>query len=281
VKLAACVVLAACTPPRDLPDGAECALPQLAADWLHDLAAGAVTRLAASPRSTTTERDAARAYLADQLTQMGWEPELQAYPTGTNVYATIPSTTGSTQQIVVGAHFDTVAGSPGANDNATGVAATLAVARWLRDTPCRGANVIVAFFDQEELGLFGSRAFAAKLAGADVTAVHTIDQIGWDADRDRRFEIESPTAALAQEYAAAAAIVGVPITTTSTQGTDHQAFREAGFPAVGLTEEYASGDTSPYRHTPQDTVLTVDVDYLVFGAMLVGQVVLHEDTGSM
>jgi len=281
VRLAACAVLAACTPAHDLPDGAECALPELAADWLHDLAANAVTQLAASTRSTTTERDAARTYLADQLSQMGWDPQLQAYPTGTNVYATIPSTTGSTQQIVVGAHFDTVAGSPGANDNATGVAAALAVARYLRDTPCRGANVVVAFFDQEELGLFGSRAFAAKLAGADVTAVHTIDQIGWDADHDRRFEIESPTAALAQEYADAATIVGVPITTTSTQGTDHQAFRDAGFPAVGLTEEYVEGDTSPYRHTPQDTVSTVDLDYVVFGAELVGQVVLREDAVSM
>ena len=70
--------------------------------------------------------------------------------------------------------------------------------------------------------------------------------------------------------------IGVPITTTATQGTDHQAFREAGFPAVGLTEEYASGDTSPYRHTPQDATSTVDVDYVVLAAELVGQVVLRE-----
>jgi Iap family predicted aminopeptidase len=276
VRLAACAVLAACTPAHDLPDGNECALPQLAADWLHDLASGTMTQLASAPRSTTTERDTARGYLHDQLAQMGWDPQLQAYPTGTNLYVTIPSTTGSTQQIVVGAHFDTVAGSPGANDNATGVATALAVARYLRDTPCRGPQVVVAFFDQEELGLFGSRAFAAAWAGMDITAVHTIDQIGWDSDHDRRFEIESPTAALAQEYGDAAAIVGVPITVTSTQGTDHQAFREAGFPAVGLTEEYVEGDTSPYRHTPQDTPSTVDVDYLVLGAELVGQVVLTE-----
>jgi Zn-dependent M28 family amino/carboxypeptidase len=270
------ICLVACTPAHDLPDAPACAPPAIGASWVHDYVAGAVGALAAAPRNTTSERDAARAYLADQLTQLGWESQLQMYPTGANVYAVIASTTGSTQKIVVGAHFDTVAGSPGANDNATGVAAVLAVARYLRDTPCRGPDVLVAFFDQEELGLFGSRAFAQMLAGADVTAVHTIDQIGWDSDGDRRFEIELPTAALLQEYRDAAAAIGVPVTPTTTSGTDHQAFRDAGFPAVGLTEEYASGDTTPYRHTPEDTPSTVDADYNALGAELVGAVVLGE-----
>jgi putative aminopeptidase FrvX len=276
VKRLACAVLAACTPAHDLPDAPECALPQLDAGWLRGLESDAVTQLAASPRFTTTQRDAARAYLSDQLTQMGWEPQLQSYPTGTNLYATIPATTAGAQKIIVGAHFDSVMNSPGANDNATGAAAVLAVARYLRDTPCRGSDVVIVFFDQEELGLFGSRAFARTLSAPDVTAVHTADQIGWDGDHDRRFEIESPTAALAAEYTNAATAVGVPVTLTTTQGTDHQAFRELGMPAVGLTEEYVGGDTSPYRHTPQDVASTVDIDYLVLGAELVGHVVLHE-----
>ena len=276
MKLAACALVAACTPAHDLPDAPACAPPELAASWLHDLVGGSIDQLGAGPRSTTTQRDDARAYLSDQLARMGWDPQLQSYPTGANVYAVIESTTGSAQRIVVGAHFDTVAGSPGANDNATGVAAALAVARYLRDTPCRGPAVIVAFFDEEELGLFGSRAFAQAQAGTDVTAVHTIDQIGWDSDGDRRFELELPTAALEQEYDAAAADLGVPVTRTTTQGTDHQAFRDAGFPAVGLTEEFVEGDTTPYRHTPQDTPATVDVDYAVLGAELVGDVVLRE-----
>jgi Zn-dependent M28 family amino/carboxypeptidase len=276
VRVAACVLVAACTPAHDLPDAPACAPPELGATWLHALVADSIAQLASAPRSTTTERDTARAYLADQLARMGWDPQLQSYPTGANVYAAIESTTGSAQRIVVGAHFDTVAGSPGANDNATGVAAALAVARYLRDTPCRGPTVIVAFFDEEELGLFGSRAFVPSLAGLDVTAVHTIDQIGWDGDGDRRFELELPTAALEQEYDAAAADLGVPVTRTTTQGTDHQAFRDAGYPAVGLTEEFVEGDTTPYRHTPQDTPATVDVDYAVLGAELVGDVVLRE-----
>jgi Zn-dependent M28 family amino/carboxypeptidase len=216
----------------------------------------------------------------NELTSLGWVPMLAAYPSGANVYAMLPATVTTSHQIIVGAHFDTVPGSPGANDDATGVAAVLAVARYLTDAPCRNAAVTVILFDEEEAGLFGSRAAANTLSAqqADVIAVHTIDQIGWDGDGDRRFEIELPTTQLEADYQAAAAVIGVPVTTTTTTGTDHQSFRAAGFPSVGLTEEYVGGDTSPYRHTPQDTAATVNPDYLVAGAQLVAQVVLTEVT---
>lgn len=269
MRLALCA-LVACSPAHDLPDADPCAPPAIGADWLPGLVGDAVTQLARAPRFTTSERDTARNYLAAQLPGA----QVQAFPTGSNVYAQFPSTTGSAQLIVVGAHFDTVSGSPGADDNASGVAAVLAIARYLRDTPCRGPNVDVVLFDEEEPGLFGSRAFAASLAGTEVTAVHTVDQVGWDADADRRFELELPTAALEAEYRAAAATLGVPVTVTMTNGTDHQSFRDPGFPAIGLTEGYTTGDTSPYRHTPMDTV--ADVDYLVVAAQLLGQVVLTE-----
>lgn len=257
-------------------DGSTCDTPALDQPWLRPLVTSAVQSLAAAPRATMTQRQAARTYLQDQLTQIGWTPMLQSYPTGANVYATIPATTSSTKRIIVGAHFDTVSNSPGANDNATGTAAVLALARYLKDMPCRDANVTVVLFDEEEQGLFGSRAYSATLSPSDVLAVHTVDQIGWDNDHDRRFELELPTAALESEYRAAAAIVGVPVSKTTTQGTDHQAFRDDGFPAIGLTEEYAGNDTSPYRHTAQDTASTVDVDYLVLGTKLLAQVVLSE-----
>jgi Zn-dependent M28 family amino/carboxypeptidase len=204
----------------------------------------------------------------------------QAYPTGANVYATSPSTIATTKEIIVGAHFDTVANSPGADDNASGVAAVLAVARYVHETTCRNATVTVVLFDEEEPGLFGSRAFANMLVArnADVTAVHTIDQVGWDADGDHRFEIELPTPVLEAEYRAAALAIGVPVTTTTTAGTDHASFRNVGFPAVGVTEEYVEGDTSPYRHTSNDTADTVDQSYLELGAKLVARVALTEIT---
>jgi Zn-dependent M28 family amino/carboxypeptidase len=278
--LAACGSSDGATIDAGAGDASGCASPALDAPWLRGLVGGVVTQLSQAPRATTTQRTTARTYVSDQLTAIGWSPMLHTYPSGANVYASIPATITTTHQIIVGAHFDSVSGSPGANDNATGVAAVLAIARYLHDAPCRNAAVTVILFDEEEPGLFGSRAYANRLSAqsADVIAVHTIDQIGWDADGDRRFEIELPTAQLGQEYAAAAGIVGVSIATTTTSGTDHQSFRDAGYSAVGLTEEYANGDTSPYRHTPQDTAATVNQDYLVLGTKLVAQVVLTELT---
>jgi Zn-dependent M28 family amino/carboxypeptidase len=85
-----------------------------------------------------------------------------------------------------------------------------------------------------------------------------------------------PTTALEAEYRAAAMVVGVPVTKTTTEGTDHEAFRDRGLPAIGLTEEYVGGDTSPYRHLAQDTAVTVDRSYLALGAKLVAQVVMSE-----
>ncbi len=260
----------------DAPPG--CKRPDLDAPWLRSLLVDSVGQLAAAPRFLSTERTAARTYLSNQLAGMGWTPQRHSYAGGENVFASIPATMGTGKTIVIGAHFDTVSGSPGANDNASGTAVVLAIARYLKDTPCRTSPVIVVFFDQEEQGLFGSIAYARTLSPTNVLAVHTIDQVAWDADGDKHFELELPTAALEAEWKAAAAVVGVTAIATSTGGTDHQAFRDRGFAAVGLTEEYVAGDTSPFRHLANDTPASVSpyVDYLVLAAKLTAQVVLEE-----
>ena len=262
-------------PRPDAPPG--CTRPSLDAPWLRGLLTGDLGTLAAAPRQTSAQRQTARTYLSQQLTAMGWTAQTQMYAGGINVYATIPATMGGTgKEVIVGAHFDTVAGSPGANDNASGTVVVLAIARYLVDTPCRTAPVTVVLFDQEEPGLFGSRAFAQTKLPANVRAVHTVDQVAWDQDGDHKFELESPTPTLEAEWRAAAQVVGVPVAATTTQGTDHEAFRDRGFAAIGLTEEYVGGDTSPYRHTAQDTAATVNADYLVLAAKLTAQVVLEE-----
>ena len=275
--------LAACGGPEtanidggpDAPPG--CSRPPLAAPWLRSFLTTDLGQLAAAPRATNTERMTARTYLTAQLTAIGWTPMANDYPGGSNVFATLPATMGGTgKEIIVGAHFDSVSGSPGANDNASGSVVVLAIARYLVDVPCRSAPVTLVFFDQEEAGLFGSRAFAMQRVPASVAAVHTIDQVAWDSDRDHRFELESPTGALEAEWRAAAQVIGVPVTVTNTQGTDHEAFRDRGFAAIGLTEEYVGGDTSPFRHQPGDTVSTVNTDYLVLAAQLAAQVIIEE-----
>ncbi|HEY4182758.1 MAG TPA: M28 family peptidase [Kofleriaceae bacterium] len=259
------------------PDALGCDRPALQAPWLATFLNRWISMLAATPRSTTTQRMAAREYLTSELQGMGWTTQRGAFAGGENVYTTIPATmTPAEPEIIVGAHFDTVANSPGANDNASGTAVVLALAYYLTETPCRKAPVTLALFDLEETGLFGSRAFAMTRDPSAVRAVHTIDQVAWDSDGDGRFEIESPTDTLFTEWSAAAQIVGVSVTRTTTQGTDHEAFRDRGFAAVGLTEEYVGGDTSPYRHLPTDTADTVNETYLGLAAKLTTQVVLDE-----
>ena len=231
-------------------------------------------------RNSVAARDATRDWLADQLASYGYTPERQDYATGSNLYARLASTTGDDGWIVIGAHFDTVPSSPGADDNGSGVAVVLGVARQLRDLPCRGPGVIVAFFDQEEIGIVGSTQFAGMLFQTQtrVVAVHTVDQVGWDADGDRRYELESPTPELEADYAATAARLGLAVTTTGTVSSDHQAFRERGFPATGVSEEFAGGDTTPFFHSPGDTYDTVlpYQPYVVLAARLVGETVMDE-----
>lgn len=218
-------------------------------------------------RSSPSNRSRAVAYLEALWIDQGLEPSLHTYSSsGTNLFAAIPATVPTDETVVVGAHFDTVPGSPGANDNATGVAMVTSLGRWLVELPCRSRNVIVVVFDEEEIGLLGSDAFAAFLVGEGVTvhSVHTIDQMGWDDDGDRAIELERADPGLFELYAAAEPLVpgATPLQPTNTGSTDHVSFRAWGFAAVGITEEYVSGDTTPHYHQPSDAFATVDLDYL-------------------
>lgn len=112
-------------------------------------------------RYTLEQRRQARAHIAHRLTAMGYTPDLHGYPTGVNVLAERPGTDPTAKAILVAAHFDTVQGSPGADDNASGVAVVLEVARRLRERPTR-RTLLLAFFDEEEQGLIGSRQYAAS-----------------------------------------------------------------------------------------------------------------------
>lgn len=221
-----------------------------------------------SERSTASNRTATRDYLQARLSALGYSSMLDDYGTGKNVFAELAATVSTTNTIVVGAHFDSVPKSPGANDNATGVAMVLSAAQYATELPCRSQNIIFVFFDEEELGLLGSDNFAQLLTrpefGADLSAVHTIDQNGWDQDGDRAFELEQPDGNLFALYSAAKQLAGanMPIYETTTGATDHISFRSRGISAIGITEEYANGDTTPHYHLETDTYATLNREYL-------------------
>jgi len=225
-------------------------------------------------RATPENRVQVRRYLDGLLRSMGLEPQRHSYrENGENVFAMLPATTESDEYIVLGGHFDSVGRGPGANDNATGCAAVLATARHLTGLGQRSRNVVVVLFDEEERGLQGSRAFSEKLQaeGKKVVAVHTIDQMGWDSDGDGALELEIPYEGAVDLYRRAAEAAGFDsrIHVTQESGSDHSAFRRLGMPAVGLTEEYRNGDTTPHIHRPTDTWDTVNFSYLAGATRLV------------
>ena len=231
-------------------------------------------------RTTSEERSMTRNYLISVFSQLGLKPMEHVYKEanknpfvnllvdpfeGANVYATINSTTNSDAFVVLGAHYDTARNCPGANDNASAIAVLYSVAKKLTQIPVRNRNVMIVFFDQEEEGLIGSRAFAKYLKKQDynIHSVHTLDQIGWDEDLDKGIEIELPTPELEELYMKHAKAFGIPIYVSEVNSTDHQSFRDLGYNnAVGITEEYVQGDTTPYKDTVKDTFDTLNLEYI-------------------
>jgi hypothetical protein len=217
-------------------------------------------------RASPTERDAARQFLADELSALGYTPQRHDYASGmyvgANLLATLDATGGTGGAIVIGAHFDSVAAGPGAADNATGVAIVLAAARYLRDVEDRQHPVIFAFFDQEELGLVGSRAYAPTLAGTDVQGVHVFDMLSFDGDGDRAVELWSPAPALQAAYEQAGAVAAMPIQPVSFSLSDHKAFLDVGLPATGVGEEFVAMDHTPHYHRSTDVVANVSFAHL-------------------
>ncbi len=117
---------------------------------------------------------------ADRLTELGYTIELQKYETGVNVIGVRQGTTKPEERVLVGAHYDHIEACSGADDNATGVAATLELARVLADvaTP---RTLVITCWDEEELGLLGSKA-QAQLAvdnGDQITAVFDFEMVGY------------------------------------------------------------------------------------------------------
>lgn len=104
-------------------------------------------------------------YLRQQLSQWG-EVEVHGFAVRgkqhQNLILNLPGLKNDRPPILIGAHYDAVPGSPGADDNATGLAALLELARSLSEQPSRYPVRLVAF-DLEEMGLLGSRAYVAHL----------------------------------------------------------------------------------------------------------------------
>jgi alkaline phosphatase isozyme conversion protein len=109
----------------------------------------------------TLAETAAREYINNAFKALGYTASIQDM----NVVAVKPG--ASSQEIIVGAHYDSVGASKGADDNASGVAVMLEVAARLRDLPTPYTIRFVAF-DAEEVGEKGSSDFASHMTPAEI-----------------------------------------------------------------------------------------------------------------
>jgi hypothetical protein len=183
-----CAVLASCASTQarlELPAPTERELALAANARLH------VEKLAGEigPRAHS-DRDAvalAVRYISSALARAGLEVRQQGFESGGETSINVEGRTPSGRKertLIVGAHYDTERASPGANDNASGVAAMIELARLIGQRELGRCSYRFVAFAREEDGLLGSRAYARDLveAGTEVRAMLSIDSLGYYSD---------------------------------------------------------------------------------------------------
>lgn len=136
--------------------------------------------------------EASAGYIEQAFRAAGYGVTSQHYTaqgkTVRNLEAVLPGASHAAEIVLIGAHYDSVAGSPGANDNASGVAALLEVARLLaREQPARSVR-FVAFVNEEPPYFYteemGSRVYArrARERGENIVAMLALETIGYYVD---------------------------------------------------------------------------------------------------
>lgn len=193
--------------------------------------------------------------------------------------------------IVLGAHFDAVEHTPGADDNASGVAVLLETARILAQANVQ-LPIVFCAFNLEEWNMIGSRHFANKLkgAGAKVGAMISLEMVGYTDARTGRqkypFGLDwfypdrgdfigvignwNSTSLLRRFARQMRQVQGLPVETLWVPGngglipavrlSDHSPFWDAGYPALMVTD--TAFFRNPHYHRPTDTLETLDLDFL-------------------
>ncbi|MDT0634221.1 M28 family peptidase [Spectribacter hydrogenooxidans] len=134
--------------------------------------------------------DRAAAYIEEQLERAGWTTREQPFEVRGNTYRNIVARRGPADapRVIVGAHYDVHGDLPGADDNASGVAVLIELARMLADYEPAVGLELVAFTLEEQpafsLGAMGSAHHADQLvaAGVEVRAMLALEMLGYFRD---------------------------------------------------------------------------------------------------
>lgn len=196
-----------------------------------------------------------------------------------NKVITIPGHGSNADEIVlITAHLDSTSNyantnAPGAEDNASGVAALMEAARLFRFYKF-DRTIKIIFFTGEEQGLLGSEAYVADHPAemANIIGVVNLDMFGYDSDDDRCFELHVGT--LAESNLVGSCFSNVNnnyalglsfdyLTSGFTYGSDHASFWDEGVGAVEVLENYSDqnlpngcegSDQNPHYHETTDKI---------------------------
>ena len=234
-------------------------------------------------------------YIDTTFLDLGYTVNLQEFcvngKTVTNIEVERSGATLPDEIVIVGAHYDSVIGSPGANDNATGVAAVLELARLLANTTFARTVRFVSFVNEEppffQTDDMGSAVYAHRShsGNENIVAMLSIETIGYYLDVQGSQHYPVPFSLFYPRTGNFIAFVGnvasqdlvhrsvasfrshtkfpsegiaVPGWITGIGWSDHWAFWEQGYQALMIT------DTAPFRyshyHTPEDTHDKIDYD---------------------
>ncbi len=218
-------------------------------------------------------------YVQGELEDYGYpvrlEPVSFSDATFPNLIAVQEGTSCSERVFIVGAHYDSVRDTPGADDNASGVAAMLEIARSLADTPLP-ATVWFTGFTMEENGLVGSfnMAMDAAEAGLEIVGMMSLEMVGYTTEEGDFIVVLGNTASVrltgayrrAQEYY----VPDLPIAILNLLGNgeeqpdsrrgDHAPFWDRGYQAMMVTD--TANFRNPNYHEPTDTIDTLDFAFM-------------------
>ena len=236
---------------------------------------------------------AAATYIQERFEDAGYTVNVQPFAsrglTVNNIEAILPGHGAADEIIVVGAHYDTVTDCPGANDNASGVAALLELARVLAGTTLSRSVRFVAFANEEAPFFYGDEmgsnlyAARAQAQGERIGAMLSLETLGYYADKpgtqkypfpfswfypdsgnfvgfvgnlSSRSLVRKAVAAFRSSTAFPSEGVAAPSGIEGIHWSDHWSFWQAGYPAIMVT------DTAPFRypyyHTANDTPAQLD-----------------------
>ena len=245
----------------------------------------------------TRKLDAAAGYIEDRLRGFGCAVKRQPFPYRNNVYFNIIAEVEGLREerdgvLVIGAHYDTVAGTPGADDNASGVAALLELARLTASNPMDRTVHFVAF-SLEEFPAFGTKHMGSHFYASQLkkraTRVHgmiSLEMLGYYCEAkgcqlypsslfrlfypsrgnfisfvgnlsSRPFMRAVREAFLAASRLPVKSLSGISLI-PGVDFSDHRNFWKFGYPAFMITD--TAFYRNPHYHGPGDTAETLAYD---------------------